>query len=94
MEPLLWRKRIGLITTSGQVVTEPRYYQIAPAGVTFHTSRMLHTGGPDGLIRMEENAPRAIEELATADVDAIAYCCTVSGAMRGIEEDRNFCDDI
>ena len=94
MEQLHWRKRIGLITTSGQVVTEPRYYQLAPPGVTFHTSRMLHTGGPDGLIRMEENAPRAVEELVTADVDAIAYCCTVSGAMRGIEDDRGFCDDI
>ncbi len=94
MEPLNWRKRIGLITTSGQVVTEPRYYQLAPPGVTFHTSRMLNTGGEDGLIRMEENAPRAVEELATADVDAIAYCCTVSGAMRGVEEDRAFCEDI
>lgn len=94
MEPLQWRKRIGLITTSGQVVTEPRYYQLAPDGVTFHTSRMLHTGGPDGLIRMEENAPRAVEELVTADVDAIAYCCTVSGALRGFEGDQAFCDDI
>ncbi len=94
MEPINWRKRIGLITTSGQVVTEPRYYQLAPPGVTFHTSRMLNTGGEDGLIRMEQNAPRAVEELATADVDAIAYCCTVSGAMRGVAKDRAFCDDI
>ena len=94
MEPLNWRERIGLITTSGQVVTEPRYYQVAPSGVTFHTSRMLHTGGPDGLVRMEKQAPRAVEELATADVDAIAYCCTVSGALRGFEGDRAFCDDI
>ena len=94
MEPLQWRKRIGLITTSGQVITEPRYYQLAPPGVTFHASRMLNTGGPDGLVRMEQNAPRAVDELVTADVDAIAYCCTVSGAMRGFDEDRAFCDGI
>ena len=46
MEPLLWRKRIGLITTSGQVVTEPRYYQLAPPGVTFHT--LTHAPTPAG----------------------------------------------
>ncbi len=95
MEPLNWRKRIGLITTSGQVVTEPRYYQLAPPGVTFHTSRMLNAGsGVESLIEMEKNAPRAIDELATAEVDAIAYCCTVSGALRGIDEDREFCRDV
>ena len=94
MEPLSWRTRIGLITTSGQVITEPRYYELAPEGVTFHTSRMLHSGGMQGLIEMEKNAPRAVEELATADVDAIAYCCTVSGALRGIEGDRDFCVDV
>ena len=94
MEPLSWRTRIGLITTSGQVITEPRYYELAPEGVTFHTSRMLHSGGMQGLIEMEKNAPRAVEELATADVDAIAYCCTVSGALRGIQGDRDFCVDV
>ena len=55
MEPLQWRKRIGLITNSGQVITEPRYYQLAPAGVTFHASRMLNTGGSDGLLLKERS---------------------------------------
>ena len=95
MEPLNWRKRIGLVTTSGQVVTEPRYYQLAPSGVTFHTARMLNAGsGVESLIEMEKNAPRAIDELVTAEVDVIAYCCTVSGALRGIDEDREFCRDV
>ena len=92
MEQLVWRARVGLITTSGQVVTEPRYYGVAPEGVSFHTSRMLNPGtGLEGLVEMERNAGRAIEELATADVDSIAYCCTVSGALRGLDADRAFC---
>lgn len=95
MEPLTWRARVGLITTSGQVITEPRYYALAPRGVSFHTSRMLNPGnGLEGLVEMERNAGRAVEELATADVDAIAYCCTVSGALRGLEDDRAFCRDV
>lgn len=95
MKPLTWRKRIGLVTTSGQVVTEPRYNQIAPEGVTFHTARMLNKGGSlESLAEMEQNAPRAIDELTTAEVDAIAYCCTVSGALRGIDEDQNFCTEV
>ena len=39
---------------------------------------------------MERHAARAIEELASVPVDAIAYCCTVSGALRGVEGDRTF----
>ena len=92
MEQLVWRARVGLITTSGQVVTEPRYYGLAPKGVAFYTSRMLNPGtGLEGLVEMERNAGRAVAELATADVDSIAYCCTVSGALRGLEADRAFC---
>ena len=95
MDPLVWRAKVGLITTSGQVITEPRYYALAPEGVSFHTSRMLNPGtGLEGMVEMERNAGRAVEELSTADVDAIAYCCTVSGALRGIDDDRAFCRDV
>jgi maleate isomerase len=40
---------------------------------------------------MEREAFRAARELATADVDCIAYCCTVSGILQGIEGDKEFC---
>ena len=32
-----------------------------------------------------------MQELASAGMDSIAYCCTVSGAQRGLEQDRDFC---
>ena len=43
---------------------------------------------------MESNASRAVGELASAKVDSVAYCCTVSGALRGMEGDRQFCQEL
>ena len=96
MGKLDWRARIGLITTSGQVVTEPRYYQVAPQGVSFHATRMLLNpgGGLDRIREMEGSSWRGVEELSTAHVDSIAYCCTVSGALRGFDADRGFCEQV
>ena len=92
LEQLQWRARIGLITTSGQLISEPRFNQLAPPGVTFHTTRMLNRGGGlQALIEMEKNALRGVEELSTARIHSLAYCCTVSGALRGIKGDREFC---
>jgi maleate isomerase len=55
---------------------------------------LLSGGGLKGLEAMEGNAARAMEELASVPVDVIAYCCTVSGALRGVEGDRAFCQDM
>jgi len=94
-EQLQWRARIGLITTSGQIISEPRFNQLAPPGVTFHTTRMLNRGGGlEALIEMEKSALRGVEELSTANIHSLAYCCTVSGALRGIEADQEFCRDF
>ena len=43
---------------------------------------------------MEGNAARAVGGLASAKVDSVAYCCTVSGALRGMEKDREFCEKM
>ncbi len=87
-----WRGKVGLILPSVQTVTEPLYYRIAPQGMAFFTSRMLvgksvHADHD----QMESAAFRAGRELATAGVDLIAYCCTVSGVLKGVEGDREFC---
>ena len=95
MEQLSFRAKIGLIANSGQLITEPRYYQVAPEGVSFHTTRMLNPGGGlEGIGEMERSAWRGVGELATARVDSIAYCCTVSGALRGYAEDQRFCEQV
>ena len=90
------RTKIGLVVVSASSISELRHPRVAPPGVAFLTSRMM-LGEGDGigaLISMEASAGRAVGELASAKVDSVAYCCTVSGALRGIEKDRQFCQDM
>lgn len=95
MDQLEWKAKIGLVVVSSSTVCEGRYPRVVPRDVGFFTSRMLLSGkGLQGLEAMESNAARAMEELASVPVDAIAYCCTVSGALRGREGDCNFCRDM
>jgi maleate cis-trans isomerase len=95
MDQLQWTAKIGLVVVSSSTVCEGRYPRVAPREVGFFTSRMLLSGGGlKGLEAMEGNAARAMEELASVPVDVIAYCCTVSGALRGVEGDRAFCQDM
>src|SRR5437762_686141 len=91
MDRLAWKAKIGLVVVSSSTVCEGRYPRVAPADVGFFTSRMLLRGGGLAEIEaMEAHAVRAIEELASVPVDAIAYCCTVSGALRGVAADVLF----
>ena len=95
LERLSTRAKIGLVVVSASQVSELRYPKVAPE-LGFLTSRMMLGGnhGLEALLEMEKNLSRAVEELASAGVDSIAYCCTVSGAQRGIEKDREFCEDM
>jgi len=95
MDRLAWKAKIGLVVVSSSTVCEGRYPRVAPPDVGFFTSRMLLSeGGLAALEAMEGYAARAMEELATVPVDVIAYCCTVSGALRGVASDRDFCRDM
>ena len=94
LEGLSAKAKIGLVVVSASTVSEQRYPKVAPE-VGFFTSRMMLGGdGLEALLEMERNSSRAVEELASAGVDSIAYCCTVSGAQRGLEKDREFCEDM
>ena len=96
MDQLDVQTKIGLVVVSASSVSELRYPQAAPPGVAFLTSRMMLAPGESiGALReMESNASRAVGELASAKVDSVAYCCTVSGALRGMEGDRQFCQEL
>lgn len=87
--------RVGLIVPSVQVVTEPLYYEVAGDRLEFFTTRLyLQGSGVQDLIAMEESLPRAIQELGSARVDVLAYCCTGSGAIRGYEQERELCRQV
>ena len=77
-----WKARIGLIVPSTNTVNEPEFWRLAPPGVTIHTSRVLLLGQTtaESYIKMGQALDRAAEELATAEVDIIAYGCT-SGSI-------------
>ena len=94
-EKIGWRGKIGLILPSVQTVTEPIYNRIAPEGVSFFASRIIVRGSVmEEHVNMEKDAFRAGKELSTAQVDCIAYCCTVSGIILGIEKDKEFCSQM
>src|SRR3990172_7992681 len=91
-ERIGWRGKVGLIVNSGQIVTEPLYNRVAPSGVNFFASRILvERGVLEDNENMEKEAFRAGRELATAKVDCIAYCCTMSGILQGAEGNKEFC---
>ena len=95
LEGLSTKAKIGLVVVSASTVSELRYPKVAP-DVGFFSSRMMlgGDGGLEALLEMERDSSRAVQELASAGVDSIAYCCTVSGAQRGLEKDREFCEEM
>ena len=95
LDDLSAKATIGLVVVSASRVSELRYPRVVPE-VAFLTSRMMLGGdqGLEALLEMEKNSSRAVEELASAGVDSIAYCCTVSGAQRGLAKDRQFCTEM
>jgi maleate isomerase len=95
LDSLSTKAKIGLVVVSASTVSELRYPKAVP-DVGFLASRMMLGGdnGLEALLEMEQNSSRAVGELASAGVDSIAYCCTVSGAQRGLEKDREFCEDM
>jgi maleate cis-trans isomerase len=86
--PYGWRAKIGLITPSSNNINEPEFYRLAPQGVTIHTSRVLLTGemNEESFYRMARDLGRAAEELATAEVDIIAFGCTAGSVVCPLDQ--------
>lgn len=75
---------------SSNTTMEPDLYQMAPPTVTVHTARMLlRDVTPDALEEMAGEATRAARLLKTADVDILAYGCTSSSLIRGVEWEKS-----
>lgn len=81
-----WRARIGLVVPTNNTVIEPEFYKIAPPGISIHTTRIMTGSAFDaaGLIEMETNATRGVQELAAAGVDVIAYACLSTSLAKGL----------
>ena len=82
--------RLGLVLPSVNTVVEPWFNAVAPQGVTFHASRMLLDSNltPEAVRRMDrEEGLHAVEQLVSCKPAAIAYCCTASSVIQGVEYD-------
>jgi maleate cis-trans isomerase len=80
--PYGYRGKIGLIVPSTNTVNEPEFNLMAPRGVSIHGARMLLLGKAteESYHQMGADTERAAKELATAEVDVIAWGCT-SGSV-------------
>lgn len=76
--PYGYRGKIGLILPSTNTVIEPEFNRMAPKGVSIHSGRIMLLGKAteESYIKMGEETGRAAAELATAEVDVIAWGCT------------------
>ena len=81
-----WRAKVGLLVPSPNWVVETWFNNVAPQGVAFHVSRMsLGEISPEAVEDMVKEGLRAVREVASAEVDLIAECCTVSTLIKGPE---------
>ena len=84
------RTRLGLVLPSVNTVVEPWFNAVAPEGVTFHAARMLLDSNltADAVRRMDrEEGLHAVEQLVSCKPAAVAYCCTASSIIQGVQYD-------
>lgn len=76
--------RVGLIVPSVNAVVEPDFAWAAPAGVSFHATRIpLKTTTPEGLRAMNEGVEGAARLLADLSPEVIAFACTSGSFVDG-----------
>ena len=79
-----WRAKLGLIVPTTNTVNEAEWNMAAPDGVSIHGARMvLHTDVTTkaGKAASFEDLRLAVNSLAPAGLDAIAYGCTAGSLM-------------
>jgi maleate isomerase len=92
-----WRARLGVIVPSVNTVVEPSFSAACPPGVAVYASRMLvgEVLTPDAIIRMDQVEGRAaVQSIATCRPHAVAYCCTASSIVQGLEYDLELQQEI
>ena len=92
-----WRARIGVVVPSVNTVVEPWFSEASPSGVSVHASRMFMDSvlTPEAVVRMDrEEGVRAVRQLTRCRPHGIAYCCTASSILQGLEYDRHLQHEI
>ncbi len=86
--PYGWKARIGLIVPSTNTINEPEFWRMAPEGVGIFTARALLQGRatPESYFEMAKAVSGAADQLATAEVDIVAYGCTSGSFVCPMED--------
>lgn len=86
--PYGWRARLGLIVPTTNTVNEAEWVRMAPEGVTIHSARTpLHAADDPKLL---EDLGAALDALAPAAPDVIAYGCTAGSLTNDLEAITGF----
>ncbi|OVZ55362.1 decarboxylase [Pigmentiphaga sp. NML080357] len=86
--PYGWKAKIGLIVPSTNTVNEPEFWRMAPTGVGVFAARALLLGHAtqESYVAMAQAVGAAAEQLATAEIDIVAYGCTSGSFMCPMSE--------
>ncbi len=91
------RARIGIVVPSVNTVMEPWAQRTVPPGVSVLAARMFIPPAttPEAFIEMDRNEGRmAIRQLSSVFPDAIAYGCTASSIVQGLDYDQHLRTEI
>jgi maleate isomerase len=92
-----WRARIGIAMPSVNTVMEPFAQRAVPNGVAVYTARMFLPAetSRDTLVEMDRTEGHgAIRQLSSVFPDVIAYGCTASSIVQGLEYDAHLRAEI
>lgn len=97
--PYGWRAKVGLIYIASAYSMEVEFYNMAPKGVTTHTTRVALSDDPnhfsvDDLTNLEADVLKATKLLAQAPLDVIAFGCTSGSFVNGAEYDRQLINNM
>lgn len=92
-----WRARLGIVVPSVNTVMEPWASRVVPEGVSVHFSRMFipPETTPETLIEMDRtDGQAALRQLSSVHPDVIAYGCTASSIVQGVNYDAHLRGEI
>lgn len=95
--PVRTRRRIGLLVPSSNTVMENDLHAGLPKSLyTVHTARMylVATTREAETAMILDYAPKAADDVGTADLDLLVFGCTSAGSLFGLERDRTTCEDL
>lgn len=78
--------RIGLLVPSVNTVVEPEFNRMVPDGIGVYAARMRNSRSDvEDSKAMLRHVERAADELGSAHMDVIAFACTASSFVEGVD---------